>query len=255
MSAKIADAALIDLERVRSALLREAKRLVLKLDTKRGSAQLSTDREAAANALAVARELDQLLSEAGVRSVQKLTESAAIKALQEVAGPSAIPASAAKELQAIVDGQTAEVAKVFGAAASEMRQLLAVATTSTNAISLADLEEAVAAKLDATISKARPAIDAAVMGAGRFATVFATEQASDAEGFDFVYLFEGPLDKTTRPFCRQHLGKAYTKAALDRLRNGQLEPVSTFCGGYNCRHDLTPLLVATARRQGVEIVD
>ncbi len=255
MSSQLADKALLDLERVRSALLGEAKRLVARLDTQRGSAVLATDREAAQTVVAVARDLDRLLRELGVRSVQELVDSTAVQALTSVMGPTEIPASARRELQAIVDGQTAEVAKSFGAAASDIRQLLAVATTTSAQVSIVDLEARIAATMETTLARVRPAVDAAVMGAGRLATVVATQAAADEEGVDFVYLYSGPLDATTRPFCAQHLGKAYTLQALQRLDNGQLSPVQTFAGGYNCRHLLSPITVGTARRRNIEVVE
>ena len=56
-------------------------------------------------------------------------------------------------------------------------------------------------------------------------------------GFEkFLYL--GPSDQITRPFCRQHIGETKTVAEWNELDNGQLRPVSTFAGGFNCRHQL-----------------
>jgi hypothetical protein len=53
------------------------------------------------------------------------------------------------------------------------------------------------------------------------------------------YVYVGPLDRITRHFCRDLLrerGKQYTQAEIDKMNNGQINPVSTFAGGYNCRH-------------------
>jgi hypothetical protein len=51
-----------------------------------------------------------------------------------------------------------------------------------------------------------------------------------------LYLFAGPSDKKTRPFCRDHVGKVYTRAELDALDNGQTGSTFLTMGGYNCRH-------------------
>lgn len=53
---------------------------------------------------------------------------------------------------------------------------------------------------------------------------------------DAVFAFMGPADKKTRPFCRQHVGKVYTRAEIDTLDNGQIDNVFLTGGGYNCRH-------------------
>lgn len=56
-----------------------------------------------------------------------------------------------------------------------------------------------------------------------------------------VYLYAGPADALVRPFCRQHLGKVYTRAEIDALDNGQLGNVFLTAGGYNCRHLWMPI--------------
>jgi hypothetical protein len=59
------------------------------------------------------------------------------------------------------------------------------------------------------------------------------------EQFQYV----GPRDQSTRPFCDRHLGEVKTKKEWDSLDNGQISPVSTFRGGYNCRHQLVGVVV------------
>jgi hypothetical protein len=54
------------------------------------------------------------------------------------------------------------------------------------------------------------------------------------EKFEYV----GPLDGITRPFCEKHVGEVKTIEGWDKLDNGQISPVSVFCGGYRCRHKL-----------------
>jgi hypothetical protein len=51
-----------------------------------------------------------------------------------------------------------------------------------------------------------------------------------------VFAYVGPVDQKLRPFCRQHVGKVYTKPEIDALDNGQLPNVFLTGGGYNCRH-------------------
>lgn len=59
-------------------------------------------------------------------------------------------------------------------------------------------------------------------------------QAGDDPGTTFAYM--GPVDDVMRPFCREHVGKVYTREQIDALDNGQLNDVFLTGGGYNCRH-------------------
>lgn len=55
---------------------------------------------------------------------------------------------------------------------------------------------------------------------------------------EFQYV--GPRDIKTRPFCAKYIFQIKTKDEWDELNDeqGQIAPVSTFRGGYNCRHQL-----------------
>ena len=53
-----------------------------------------------------------------------------------------------------------------------------------------------------------------------------------------TFAFMGPADQKNRPFCRDHVGKVYTRARIDEMDNGQTpgKPVFLLGGGWNCRH-------------------
>lgn len=53
---------------------------------------------------------------------------------------------------------------------------------------------------------------------------------------DTPFLYMGPADKKTRPFCRARVGKAFTREQIDAMDNGQIDNVFLTGGGYNCRH-------------------
>lgn len=59
-------------------------------------------------------------------------------------------------------------------------------------------------------------------------------------GLSQSYVYSGPLDKITRPFCRHMLAvtakRSLTRAEIDKLDNGQLPNVFQTGGGYGCRH-------------------
>ena len=65
------------------------------------------------------------------------------------------------------------------------------------------------------------------------------EKAKKADTDKFIYV--GPLDKITRRFCKDKVGRVYTRAEINAMDNMQNLPVSLFCGGYNCRHHWRPI--------------
>ena len=71
---------------------------------------------------------------------------------------------------------------------------------------------------------------------GRGITAVAAE-AADMN----LYLYTGPMDGITRPFCRQLIDLVVSKSQMRRLNNGQGLSVITSGGGYNCRHSWSPV--------------
>lgn len=53
---------------------------------------------------------------------------------------------------------------------------------------------------------------------------------------DELFYYAGPLDTKTRPFCRERVGKVFTRTELEEADNGQLPNPLLTGGGYNCRH-------------------
>ena len=96
---------------------------------------------------------------------------------------------------------------------------------------LADLLDDLASTLDISQRQARTMYDTAV-------NVFSRQlEAMKATGEpDEPFLYLGPDDDKTREFCQEHVGKVYSRAAIDQMDNGQLPNVFLTGGGYNCRH-------------------
>lgn len=63
--------------------------------------------------------------------------------------------------------------------------------------------------------------------------------AADA-GLDH-YLYTGPKDGITRPFCRALINLVVDEKQMGKLDNNQGKPVKIACGGYNCRHSWSPV--------------
>jgi hypothetical protein len=69
--------------------------------------------------------------------------------------------------------------------------------------------------------------------------------AEDAGIEKFKYI--GPQDALTRPFCSAHVGQVKTAKEWnefndDPLRKNQPDPVTSFLGGFNCRHRLVAVV-------------
>ena len=74
-----------------------------------------------------------------------------------------------------------------------------------------------------------------VSGYSRLAGKIAAEEVGISR---FIYL--GPLDEVTRPFCEPLVGNVYSAEDIAGMDNGQVGPVSVYGGGYNCRHQWLP---------------
>lgn len=64
------------------------------------------------------------------------------------------------------------------------------------------------------------------------------EKALIGEVFFLEYV--GIIRKGTREFCRIMRGTTHHIDDIKRMKNGNLEPVETFCGGWRCHHDWEP---------------
>ena len=67
-----------------------------------------------------------------------------------------------------------------------------------------------------------------------------TATAAAAAELD-LYLYTGPKDGITRPFCRALIGLVVDETQMSKLNNGQGKSVKISCGGYNCRHSWSPV--------------
>jgi len=75
------------------------------------------------------------------------------------------------------------------------------------------------------------------------------QRKADELGLNY-FLYTGPIDKITRPFCRSKVGKVFTREEISKWDNHQGLPASIYLGGYNCRHDLRPISEERAKQLG-----
>lgn len=166
-------------------------------------------------------------------------------------GVSSAAASQAS-LAAFAVGVVDDLLAVKGKAAERLREVLLLGIRTH--LSLEDEVRELADALGATVRQAANLAETSLMAFQREALV---SQAEDA-GID-LFVYTGPDDGLTRPFCAEHVGRIYTQDDLDEEENGQgLEPTSRYLGGWRCRHYLSPITVEQAqelvRREGARVL-
>jgi hypothetical protein len=250
------------LELLRTSLQADIVRLLERLDTKGGV--LTADN--LNNAMTVRTQvLDLLRVEGGpvaMTIAEQQSEAAARSALRkrnsknerQIAPMAAITteAEAMASVRATTSGMIDDIEPVWRDAADTIRQ--AIDRGVSTGLPLRDLVAEVKDRLKIAKGQSEVVVEAAIRGAVTRATVMSAENAAQAAGETMGYLYDGPLDQKTRPFCDEVIGKVYTLAALKSLDNGQGLPVESHRGGYRCRHRLSPILLSDAEEEGYEVI-
>ena len=65
-----------------------------------------------------------------------------------------------------------------------------------------------------------------------------------------LFLYAGPDDSLTRPFCDERVNRVFTREEIEAWDNEQGLPADIYLGGYNCRHELVPVDLETAKEFG-----
>jgi len=100
----------------------------------------------------------------------------------------------------------------------------------------AELLNELLGQLEVTLPQARTIYDTALSEFSRIAvTSTSTGEADEA------FLYSGPIDGLTRPFCLERVGRVYVRADIETMDNGQLDNTLITGGGYNCRHTWIPV--------------
>ena len=81
------------------------------------------------------------------------------------------------------------------------------------------------------------------------------DQVGGAEP-DALYLYAGPVDSKTRPFCLSHVNKVYSRAKILEFPATTKSPIDPFVapGSYNCRHYLIFITKEQAEKAGYTII-
>lgn len=148
-------------------------------------------------------------------------------------------------IDAIVNVEEQKVLMNIGASVSEIQAALmrtAIAGQPLN------IESLLVERMDALSTRLETLANTGLAG---FQRTVILAKAQDL-GFNlFIYL--GPDDKATRPFCERLLNvdpPIFSIQEINQMDNGQGLPVMQYGGGYNCRHQWRPISADDARARG-----
>ena len=248
------------LSAIRRGLQSEIARLLKRLSTEDGV----VIRDSLGNYERIRSQVLEALRTDGAPLVLTVGEQASMAAVQS-ALKGAFPGKASKddpvaistraEAEATLRASTAAVLDdipiVWEAAADEVRQAI---DRGLAGLPLDELIAEVSERLDVSTTRSGVLVEAAIRAAYQRATLIAAENAAQGTGEPMAYLYDGPEDRKTRPFCQSVIGRAYTLEAIKRLDNGQGLSVEVHRGGYNCRHRWSPISIEDAKAEGYKII-
>jgi hypothetical protein len=110
------------------------------------------------------------------------------------------------------------------------------------AVNAKQLAEAIQSQLHKSVAQAQAIADTGLSSFYRAITDKGYQIIEDdLPEMKIRYVYEGPLDVLTRPFCtklqrQSNSGKSWTRQQINAMDNGQLPNVWLTAGGYRCRH-------------------
>lgn len=224
-----------ELEQALILLNSRIRRLLRQLDTEGG--RLRTTAVNVGQAVAMREAILEALEDAGYTSLLREAVDAPLDRLAaEVLRTNRIAGLAAAEsrygveaLAAFKDLRLAHLLDLAEDTASAVWR--AVLDGVIGARPVDDLLDDLADVLDGSRTAAQRTYDTAVSTYAQHVALLGTSGEPDE-----VFVYVGPVDSVARPFCRQRVGRAYTRAEIDDMDNQQLPNVLVSRGGYNCRH-------------------
>lgn len=234
------------LQQIADRLDAEVRELVALLDTDGGV--LRSTRHNADNVARIRQQVADVAEREGlpaiVAQLRAELPDVVAEAIRESAVPDRFAADITADLLRVIDGQEQEIVKAIvgntsDAVARATRQAV------TGALDVQALQAQVAKAIDVTMGQAAVALDRAVREVGDRALIAAGKEASEAleEGGPFVYVYTGPDDAVTRPYCDARVGKYLTQAQADALSPRER---------FNCRHVPSPMPLAAAEAEGIQ---
>ena len=259
---------LSELDKLLREVERQIQKSVAKLNQKDVRDGLKVgERAALQQSLKVRAEFRGILETAGKLYVSEVKEGIILVAQEIVEGdpilPSEFTVNPAQAVEDVIERQIDELDQVFIDSGDLIRKGIMRATIS--GTSFDPVMDEIEKRMRITKNQAKVVVTTSVHASARTAMV---EVAEDS-GLDYVYRYTGPDDAVTRPFCRFYgfpdgpsSKVAYTREALKALARdpnqkkqpaGKTGDTRSFAGGWNCRHNWSPIPLFIAERDGFEI--
>lgn len=226
------------LQDLAQAILSEIERVLASLDTREGQLESTTYNLRALED--VRRQVQQVALDQGATAIARLLDVElpdVIQASLDEAGLGQFAPQITDDVLDFLDGLEQEVVKTLNDTTGDLARAIRRGVVGGSQTS--QLLDAVARSLDTSLGRAATAIEG---GIRRFNERVTTETARDL-GFYYVYI--GPDDAKTRPYCQPRVGKVLTQEQADAA-------VANVDGRWNCRHDLAPITLEEAQRLGLE---
>lgn len=162
------------------------------------------------------------------------------KRLEKTSGKS-VPISAIDiaNVQALVSDQIGRSARLFERHVGDVRTMIISSTIAGIKPDIRALRDDFGNKL---ANQFNTEIKTSLSGYSRAVN----QQKASELGLD-KFLYFGPDDDITRPFCQERVDRIWTQEQIDEWDNGTDLPANIYCGGYNCRHELLALSEEEAR--------
>lgn len=182
----------------------------------------------------LARNFDSV--NAGFEAASERVQQATLSDLANAGVTASFSAVSAASLRAQVDGTLSDITTIAGEAARELRDVIVDIVRSN--VPPTEAIKQLTGVVGARTGEVATLIDTGLAAFDREVSVVAASEA----GVEW-FLYDGPLDQLTRPYCDARVGKRFTIAKLDATENDTgPNPPSRYCGGYNCRHRLVALV-------------
>lgn len=122
-----------------------------------------------------------------------------------------------------------------------------------SSVPLDDAASILAARQHISHNWAKTWLNTTMSGVQRRIELQQGQKLEDA-GAEVFYMYLGPDKGKVRDFCKVLVGQAIRSKDLGKFKPPGGLAFPTHCGGYNCRHQLSPVTKSYIKRRKVEIV-
>lgn len=252
--------ALLSMQRALGVVQKQIEELMLKLPSEDG--MLDSTAISLQNTTRIRSQIIATMQRQGA----KVVSSAADDALADAAAFAVndldlgeFKADVSKDLERILSPRVEEITKEVTGRGRVMADL--VRQRMASGASVSRLLEDASKQFQTAQSQIETVVDTAVSAVYVDANVERHTIDQEELGEPALFQYLGPASgDVLRPWCAKLVTsttkQVYTREAIDKMKpaEGQPGPVRAYCGGYNCRHEWSPIDAETVAERGYKIV-